>query len=586
MKKTIMFLMGFVLLFTYAADAQRTTRTNSTPSTLQYNEALYNGIEWRGIGPFRGGRSAAVAGVPGKPNLYYFGATGGGVWRTTDAGTTYENISDGFFGGSIGAVAVSEWDPNVIYVGGGEKTVRGNVSYGYGMYKSVDAGKTWKSIGLPESRHIARVRIHPRNPDLVYVAVMGDLFKSSTERGVYKSTDGGATWRKVLFANADAGAVDLTFDPNNPRILYASTWRIRRTPYSLESGGDGSAMWKSTDAGETWTEVKGGGLPESQKGRIEIAISPSQPDVMYLQLEADTVRGAGMTRRPSGLYRSADGGRTWEYRNPENVRPFYYSQVRVHPTNPDRVWWSSTPVKYSRDGGRTAGNATVGLHVDHHAMWIDPKDPERMIVGNDGGLGISFDGGGNYIFPNTFALGQFYNISVDMAVPYMVCGGLQDNGSWCGPSRRRQGAITNAMWHNVGGGDGFVTQQDWSDPRILYSTSQGGNMGRFDYALGRRTALRKPTWRRVGRRPRARRTASSRRAPDPRHTVGVKAALVRDQCELLFQRLRDQHAVEGITHRIAEPTGRLRVGGFDGQQFEALTAYRSEQVDSGLHRQR
>jgi photosystem II stability/assembly factor-like uncharacterized protein len=252
-----------LLLLCFVGHAQK-KGAPAKAATLTYDDKLYNALEWRSIGPFRGGRSAAVTGVPGKPNLFYFGATGGGVWRTTDAGNSWENISDGFFGGSIGAVAVSEWDNNVIYVGGGEKTVRGNVSYGYGMWKSVDAGKTWSTIGLKESRHISRVRIHPKNPDVVYAAVLGDLFKSSEERGVYKSVDGGKTWKRTLFANADAGAVDLCFDPNNPRILYASTWRIRRTPYSLDSGGEGSALWKSTDGGETWTNITTNtGLPKA-----------------------------------------------------------------------------------------------------------------------------------------------------------------------------------------------------------------------------------------------------------------------------------------------------------------------------------
>nr|WP_290930570.1 hypothetical protein [Haliscomenobacter sp.] len=230
---------------------------SSTPAKVGMDEKLYNSLQWRSIGPFRGGRSAAVTGVPGKPNLFYFGSVGGGVWRSKDGGQTWGNISDGYFGGSIGAVAVSEYDNNVIYVGGGEKTVRGNVSYGYGMWKTQDAGKTWQKIGLEKAMHIPRVRIHPKNPDLVYAAVLGDLFKASEERGVYRSKDGGKNWERILFANADAGAVDLLIDPNNPRVLYATTWRIRRTPYSLDSGGEGSSLWKSTDGGDTWTNLIG-----------------------------------------------------------------------------------------------------------------------------------------------------------------------------------------------------------------------------------------------------------------------------------------------------------------------------------------
>ena len=256
--------------------------------TVSFDEKLYNALEWRSIGPFRGGRSASVTGVPGKPNLYYFGSTGGGVWRTTDGGNTWENISDGYFGGSVGSVAVSTWDNNVIYVGGGEATVRGNVSYGYGMWKSLDAGKTWTPSGLKNSRHIPKIQIHPKDPDLVYAAVLGDLFKSSEERGVYRSKDGGKNWERILFANADAGAVDLCMDPNNSRILYASTWRIRRTPYSLESGGEGSALWKSTDGGDTWTNISGNdGMPKGTWGIVGVTVSPVNSNRVYAIIEND-----------------------------------------------------------------------------------------------------------------------------------------------------------------------------------------------------------------------------------------------------------------------------------------------------------
>jgi hypothetical protein len=259
--------------------AQKKSKNQPEPSTIKYDTALYNSLKWRNIGPFRGGRSAAVTGVPGKTNLFYFGSTGGGVWKTEDGGSTWTNISDGYFGGSVGSVAVSETDNNVIYVGGGEKTVRGNVSYGYGIWKSIDAGKSWEYKGLPGSRHIPRIRIHPKNPDVVFAAVLGDLYKSSDERGIYKSIDGGNTWKKVLYANANAGAVDLVIDPNNYRVLYASTWRVRRTPYSLASGGEGSGLWKSTDEGTTWKEITSNkGLPSGTLGIIGIAVSPVKND--------------------------------------------------------------------------------------------------------------------------------------------------------------------------------------------------------------------------------------------------------------------------------------------------------------------
>src|SRR3989454_740765 len=290
-------------------------------------------------------------------------------------------------------------------------------------------------------------------------------------------------------------------DPSNPEVLFAASWQRQRGPYFLNSGGPGSALWKTTDGGKTWTEVKASGLPTTTKGRIGIAIAASDAKVIYLMVEADTNAnaqgGAGKAAqtRPSGLYRSADGGATWEKMNGNDVRPFYYSQVRVDPKDPNRVYFSSTPLNFSSDGGKTIGNATVGIHVDHHAMWIDPNDPNHMVVGDDGGVAQTWDKGGNWDFLNTFAIGQPYIVSYDMAFPYSVCAGYQDNGSWCGPSRRRQGDITNADWTTVGGGDGFYTAQDPTDPNTIYVESQGGNMSRLNFATGERTNLQKPNWR-------------------------------------------------------------------------------------------
>ena len=287
MKNILLLLSLFILVIFNSTDlhAQR-KKIKASPQTISYDTALYNSVQWRNIGPFRGGRSAAVTGVPGVTNLFYFGSTGGGVWKTEDGGSTWTNISDGYFGGSIGSIAVSEPDPNVIYVGGGEKTVRGNVSYGYGVWKSVDAGQSWKFVGLKNSRHIPRIRIHPDNPDIVFAAVLGDLYKSSDERGVYKSVDGGITWKKVLFANADAGAIDLIIDPNNARNIYASTWKVRRTPYCLSSGGEGSGLWKSTDEGETWKNISDNqGLPKGTLGIIGIAVSPVKQNLVFAIIE-------------------------------------------------------------------------------------------------------------------------------------------------------------------------------------------------------------------------------------------------------------------------------------------------------------
>ncbi|MFM7091565.1 MAG: WD40/YVTN/BNR-like repeat-containing protein, partial [Bacteroidota bacterium] len=342
--------------------------------SISFPESTFNSLSWRSIGPFRGGRSAAVTGVTGKPNLYYFGSTGGGVWKTLDAGQTWENISDGYFGGSIGAVAVSESDPNVLYVGGGEVTVRGNVSYGYGMWKSTDAGKTWKNSGLPDSKHIPRIRIHPTNPEIVYAAVLGDLYKSSQERGVYRSKDGGKNWEKILFANADAGAVDLIIDPNNARILYAATWRIRRTPYDLSSGGEGSDLWKSTDGGDNWTKISTNkGMPKGPLGIIGITVSPVNSEKLYAIIEAND----------GGVYRSENGGDSWIRTNEDRnlrQRAWYYTRIYADTKNEDVVYVLNVNYHKSGDGGKTF-NTTNAQHGDHHDLWISPADPNKMIIG-------------------------------------------------------------------------------------------------------------------------------------------------------------------------------------------------------------
>jgi hypothetical protein len=466
------------------------------------DQSVIDGLRWRNIGPANmSGRIADVEGIPSPSKTFFVAAAAGGVWKSTNGGVTYRPVFDNYGVASLGDLAIAPSDTNVIYLGTGEPNSRNSISPGGGVFKSTDGGLTWTFMGLRETEHIGRIIVHPSNPNVAWVAALGAAWRPNSERGLYKTTDGGATWQLKKFINDTTGFVDVDIHPTNPNVLFAASYHRLRGPYFLQSGGRGSALWKSEDGGETWNEVSGGGFPATMKGRMEIAIAPSDANVMYVMVEADTnpnprpAAGSAPQTRPSGLYRSADGGRTWERTATENVRPFYYSQVRVHPRNPDRVWFSSTPVKVSDEGGKNARNATVGLHVDHHAQWIDPNDPDRHIVGNDGGIGITFDNGGNYIFPNTFPLGQFYNISYDMAVPYRVCGGLQDNGSWCGPSRRRQGPITNAMWWTFNGGDGFVTNQDPTDPNIIYGTSQGGNMGRYIVSAGQRTALQKPNYR-------------------------------------------------------------------------------------------
>jgi photosystem II stability/assembly factor-like uncharacterized protein len=464
------------------------------------DSATLAALRWRPIGPANmGGRVADVEGIPSPSKTFYVATAAGGIWKTTNNGTTFRPIFDDQRCISMGDLAIAPSDTNVIYAGTGEPNSRNSISPGCGVFKSTDGGRSWTFVGLPQSEHVGRIVVDPRDANVAYVAALGPAWRSGGERGLYKTTDGGRTWALAKSVGDKAGFVDVELDPTNPDVVWAASYERVRGPHFLKSGGPGSGLWKSTDAGRTWAQVQGGGLPASTLGRIEIAIAASDPKVMYLMVEADTMpnseKGKRAQTRPSGLYRSADGGATWERTNNENVRPFYYSQVRVDPKNPDRVYWSSTPVKVSDEGGRNARNATVGIHVDHHAMWIDPVDPQRLIVGNDGGVAISYDRGGSYNMLNTIPIGQFYNISYDMATPYRVCGGLQDNGSWCGPSRRRNGQVTNAMWATVNGGDGFVTAQDPTDPNTVYAESQGGNMARIDMLTGERTALVKPQWR-------------------------------------------------------------------------------------------
>jgi photosystem II stability/assembly factor-like uncharacterized protein len=469
---------------------------------FEVDSATLAAFRWRLVGPANTmGRVSDVAGIPSPSKTLFVATAAGGIWKSTNNGTTWRPVFDNQRVISMGMLAIAPSDTMQVWAGSGEPNSRNSVSPGGGIYKSTDGGITWKLMGLEKTQTIGRIQVHPTNPNIVYVAALGAIWNANKERGLYKTTDGGTTWELIKFISDKAGVVDVQLDPSNPDIVWAASYERVRGPYFLKSGGPGSALWKSTDAGKTWTEVKGGGFPESMKGRISIAIAQSNPKVMYTMVEADTAPNAKPDKtkkpqeKPSGLYRSADGGVTWERTNNENVRPFYYSQVRVHPKNPDRVYWSSTPVKVSDDGGKTAKNATVGVHVDHHAMWIDPNDPDRMIVGNDGGVAISYDQGGSYDVASTLPVSQAYNVSFDMSVPYRVCTGLQDNGSWCGPSRRKQGQITNAMWATVAGGDGFVTQQDPTDANIVYAESQGGNISRFNFATSERTSLVKPNWR-------------------------------------------------------------------------------------------
>jgi photosystem II stability/assembly factor-like uncharacterized protein len=440
-----------------------------------YDTKLYDALEYRLIGPFRGGRSAAVTGVPGKPNLFYFGATGGGVWETKDGGRTWKNLSDGFFGGSIGSIEVSEDDPNVIYVGGGEKTVRGNVSSGYGIWKTEDAGKTWKQMGLENSRHIPRIAIHPKDHNIVYAAVLGNIYKPTEDRGVYKSTDGGKTWRKTLFANKEAGAVDLIMDPNNPRILFASTWNVKRTPYSLSSGGDGSALWKSTDSGETWKEVsKNEGFPKDTLGIIGVTVSPANSDRVWAIVE---------NKEKGGVYRSDDGGETWKNINSDRdlrQRAWYYTRIYADSKDEDIVYVLNVRYHKSTDGGKTYETYNAP-HGDHHDLWIAPEDPNRMIIGDDGGAQTTYDGGETWSTYHNQPTSQFYRVTTDNAFPYRIYAAQQDNSTVRIPHRTEGWSISDEDWESTAGGESAHIAVDPDNPDIVYGGSYDGFLTRYNH---------------------------------------------------------------------------------------------------------
>tara|TARA_A100000171_G_scaffold52746_1_gene72763 strand:+ start:8740 stop:11898 length:3159 start_codon:yes stop_codon:yes gene_type:complete len=474
----LLILIGLVL-FAFDTQAQRNRRNSPPPPPKQDLQAkIFNDIQWRSIGPFRGGRASTVTGVPGKPNLYYMGATGGGVWRTENGGDTWANISDGYFGGSIGAVAVSESDNKVIYVGQGEQTVRGNVSSGFeGMWKSTDAGKTWQNVGLKDGMHVGRIKIHPENADIVWVAVMGDLFKSSETRGVYKTTDGGKNWKRVLFTNKDAGAVDISLDPNNPDFMMASTWRVRRTPYSLTSGGEGSAIFKSTDGGETWTNIiENQGMPKGPIGISGVAISPVDPSRVYAMIEAND----------GGVYRSDDAGETWRKVNSDRglrQRAWYYTRIYADTKDVDKLYVLNVAYHTSTDGGRTFRGRNAP-HGDHHDLWIAPEDNQRLAIADDGGAQVSFNGGNDWSTDNNQPTAQFYRVITDNHFPYRIYGAQQDNSTVRINHRSFGGAITDNDWESTAGGESAHLAPDPKNPEIVYGGSYGGLLIRQDHAKG------------------------------------------------------------------------------------------------------
>jgi len=445
---------------------------------------LLKSLEWRMIGPHRGGRVVAVAGDPVSPMVFYFGACSGGVWKTTDGGTYWENVSDGFFKTApVGAIAVADSDPNVIYAGMGESCIRGNVCPGDGVYKSTDAGKTWVHLGLEETRFISRVRIHPKDPDLVYVAALGHAFGPNQERGVYRSKNGGKTWEQILFRSDKAGAIDLAMDPTNPRILYAAFWETRRTFWNLSSGGPDSSLYKSTDGGDTWTELTNNpGLPKGLKGRIGVTLSPAHPDRVWAIVEAEE----------GGLFRSDDGGATWN-RVSDNRdlmgRPWYYMHIFADPQDPETIWVLNVQMWKSTDGGRTFIQVATP-HGDNHDLWIDPKNPLRMVQGNDGGACVSFNGGVTWSTIYNQPTSQFYHVTTDTQFPYRVYGTQQDNSAISVPSRSYKGAIPYSDCYPVGSSESGHIAVRPDNPNIVYSGAIGSAPGgggvllRYDHSTG------------------------------------------------------------------------------------------------------
>ena len=447
-----------------------------------YNKELYSSIKYRLVGPFRGGRAGTISGVINNQNLYYMGTAGGGVWKTEDAGNTWEPISDGYYGGSIGALAVSESDPNIIYVGEGEQTLRGNVSSGMGMWKSLDAGETWEYIGLPKSEHISRIRIHPKNPNVVYVGVIGNLWKPNNERGLYKTIDGGKSWSKILFVSDKAGVGDIILDPNNSRIIYASTWEMKRNGYRMDSGGPDSKVFRSYDEGETWEDISEfNGLPSFPWGIVGIAISPVNSKRIWMMIEADE----------GGVYRSDDGGNNWKKINSNRAlrqRAWYYTRIYADTQNEDKVYVLNVSYGVSTDGGKTF-TLKNAPHGDHHDLWIDPYNNMRLAIADDGGGQISNDGGENWTTYFNQPTAQFYRVTTDNAFPYRIYGAQQDNSTIRINHRTSSSSITERDWEPTAGGESAHLAPDPKNNDIVFGGTYKGYMMMKDHSNGQNRSV-------------------------------------------------------------------------------------------------
>ncbi len=529
--RPVMYLAATCLSLTGMLSAQEPRRPVEPKVNLSTDPLLHS-FTFRSIGPaVMMGRLDDIQGSEKDPMLLYLGFATGGLWKSTDMGNHWKSLFDTMPDESIGAIGISPSDPNVVYVGTGEANNRQSASIGDGVWGTTDGGKTWTHLGLDKTQSINRIAVDPRDSKIVFVASPGHLFGPNPDRGLYRSTDGGKSWKLVKFIDENTGFNDVAIDPSNPKIVYASSFERRRTGWGYNGGGPNGALWKSTDGGNTWAKLDGPGWPKPNDGlygRIAISIFRSNPKVLYAQVEAGASAGVGSGTNPdgtmekpganpfgepppamvkdkdgkmvpappdpngTGTFRSDDGGKTWAFLSNQDQRPTYFSQIRVDPKNVNKLFVGGTPGQMSIDGGKTWKGLT-GSHTDYHAIWINPVDPRIVAVGHDGGLDISFDGGFTWDYHNDMALGQFYQVSADMRHPYFVCGGLQDNNAWCGPSALRSSTgPVNTDWYTVAGGDGFYTRQDPLDWGIVYAESQDGNMQRHDLRLATQKPI-KPT---------------------------------------------------------------------------------------------
>jgi len=469
MRKQLIF---FIIIFTISANL----------FGQKYDKSFFSNMEWRNIGPNRGGRSLSSMGSPGRLNEYYFGATGGGLWKTTDGGNTWFPVTDGqISSSSIGAVAVAETNPDIVYIGGGETQLRGSITQGDGVYKSIDGGKTWKHIGLSDTQAIARIRIHPTNPDIVYVAALGHPYGDNKERGIFRSRDGGGTWEKILYNSPKAGGVDISIDRTNPKVIYASLWQVYRKAWKMWGGGPFSGIYKTTDGGDTWEELtKNSGMPEGPIGKIGMAVSPADPKRVWAVIEASE----------GGVFRSDDGGKNWERTNDDRKirqRHFYYSRIVADPLDRETVYALNTRLYKSTDGGVTFDTQISVPHGDNHDLWIDPNDPKRMVNSNDGGGNVTINGGETWT-EQDYSTTQLYHVNVTNDFPYHACGAQQDNSTVCVPSEgwgNMQARGPNHGWYYAAGGgeSGYITQHP-SKLDIFYAGSQGALLTRYNRATG------------------------------------------------------------------------------------------------------